>query len=876
MRPVKLALCAFGPYAERTEIDFSAFGEDGLFLIAGDTGAGKTTLFDAISFALYGEASGGKERRESRSFRSDYAGREEKTYVEMTFRHQGRMWRIYRSPEYERLKKNGEGTTTEHAEAVMTDLETGRQTEGISEVKAQVEGMLGLTQDQFTQTMMIAQGDFMKILTAKSKDRKELFQKLFHTGLYARAQEKLQDMDRDCGEERKELDRRIGIASERIVPLAGAEMGPLARECASDPMLAGQLCQLVDSMVEADQGGRSRAEAEARRMTEEAQRLAALAVGARKGNERRDRLDKGRRELEDMARRQSRVDETEAALGRARRAQTLAGDEATLEAARREMDSAGKRLGYARAQTAEAEKKLPEAQTRAKAAEGREAEADGLLTQAAGLEEGARAAQGLWADRERLKIQRKAAMEAMEASRRADDEYRAAKEGYYASQAGILAAELRDGEPCPVCGSVRHPAPARLSGGSVSREDLEKADRLHRKAEKAFADASSQAAAAVEAVKKGEERMKGLGLTGDETAEALMRRARETRAAAEAIRGEARESREALIRVEKAIGKGRAEAESEEKRLREAGERVRVLESAFGEKMIKSGFEGLREYELAKKSPAEMERMDREVRNFGEKKKSLTDMVDELAGRTKGIQRQDTQKIDEARAQAEAARDGAAKREKEISRRLDTFIQARAEIRDALARKEKRQGYWAVVRELYDCCAGKNTVSKRAKVTFETYVQQYYFRQVVAAANLRLRALTDDMFRLRCKPEARDLRSQSGLDLDVLDRGTGQWRDVRTLSGGESFLASLALALGLSDVVQGGTGSVRMEAMFIDEGFGTLDENSLKNALDVLGGLADGKRLIGIISHVGELAERIDRRILVTKTLTGSKVKVEA
>ena len=196
------------------------------------------------------------------------------------------------------------------------------------------------------------------------------------------------------------------------------------------------------------------------------------------------------------------------------------------------------------------------------------------------------------------------------------------------------------------------------------------------------------------------------------------------------------------------------------------------------------------------------------------------------------------------------------------------------EIRDARKQQRRREAHWAVVRDLYNCCSGQTGGNRRAKLTSEAYVQQYYFKQVVAAANRRLTVLTDGLFTLRCKEEARDRVRQSGLDLDVLDRGTGQWRDVSTLSGGESFLASLALALGLSDVVQAQSGAIRMDAMFIDEGFGTLDDNALRNSLQVLADLADGKRLIGIISHVHDLEERIEKQIVVSKTLKGSKIEI--
>ena len=207
-------------------------------------------------------------------------------------------------------------------------------------------------------------------------------------------------------------------------------------------------------------------------------------------------------------------------------------------------------------------------------------------------------------------------------------------------------------------------------------------------------------------------------------------------------------------------------------------------------------------------------------------------------------------------------------------KKLALHERALDEIAEARRLQKRREGHWAVVRDLYNCCAGIAGGNPRAKLTFEAYVQQFYFKQVVAAANKRLTVLTDGLFTLRCKETARDRVRQSGLDLDVLDRSTGQWRDVTTLSGGESFLASLALALGLSDVVQARSGAIRMDAMFIDEGFGTLDDNALRNSLQVLSELADGRRMVGIISHVRELEERIEKQIVVSKTPRGSVLKV--
>ena len=225
-------------------------------------------------------------------------------------------------------------------------------------------------------------------------------------------------------------------------------------------------------------------------------------------------------------------------------------------------------------------------------------------------------------------------------------------------------------------------------------------------------------------------------------------------------------------------------------------------------------------------------------------------------------------------SEAQGKKAAAEKAEAALAGKRTIHEDALKEIREARRLQKRREEYWAVIRDLYNCCAGITGGAYRGKLTFEAYVQQYYFKQVVAAANQRLTVLTEGQFTLRCREEARDRVRQSGLDLDVLDRGTGQWRDVSTLSGGESFLASLALALGLSDVVQAQSGAVRMDAMFIDEGFGTLDDNALRNSLQVLSDLAGGSRLIGIISHVRELEERVEKQLIVSKTLKGSRVEL--
>ena len=310
-----------------------------------------------------------------------------------------------------------------------------------------------------------------------------------------------------------------------------------------------------------------------------------------------------------------------------------------------------------------------------------------------------------------------------------------------------------------------------------------------------------------------------------------------------------------------------------EEAKKKAEEEAAKLEKDFADGLAQQGFETEAEYRAACLPAEETENLDKTIRRHEEAKKSLADRISEREEQLKDRSRADIDALQEQQKELAEQRRQAQERSQSCDRRLSLHQEAGKGIRQAVEEKQKHAEKWAVLDDLYRALSGQ--LSQKVKITFETYVQQYYFKQVIAAANKRLTQMTDGMFVLRLKEEARDRRSQSGLDLDVLDRATGQWRDVTTLSGGESFLASLSLALGLSDVVQSESGGIRLETMFIDEGFGTLDENALRSALDLLSSLADGKRMIGVISHVPELRERIDKKIVVHKKLTGSQIELE-
>lgn len=878
MKPIQLVLSAFGPYVERTVIDFSALGEEGLFLIAGDTGAGKTTIFDAISFALYGEASGGKEKRKSKSFHSDYVSDQTETYVELTFRHRGETWWIRRNLEYQRpakKKKDGmETTTRQAADAQMRNEDTGEEILRMDDVNRRVRELLGLTQDQFTQTVMIAQGDFLKILTASSDDRKKLFRDLFHTNLYVDLQSRLQEKNRACADEQKALEQVILSAEGKIDPEAEfAEREILLSYC-GQIQHTDALCALLARLIEQEKAAQEQARAQKKEAADQIGALiAAVTEGERVNRDFADWESKKAR-LAALTAGQGEIDAQRTALAAARRAQQLETDEALMRRTRRDMDAQRAALSEAQAALEQAEKALPEAETRMKEAESRGGEVHALLAQAKQMED----CLPVLGEVERLKAaldtQKRELQKLTEASSRAQAAYTAAQNSYYLSQAGLLARELKAGQPCPVCGSTAHPCPAQITPETVTRQALEQAAQRRETAEKAQSDAATRLAANQAALDEREDRLRALKIGADETRQRLAARIDAAHQAAADRQREIDEARSAYQALDKRKTAAQSAVDAAQKQLAAFEKDLRAQTEAFEQKRAAHGFEDEASYRLAKRTNADIERLDREIRNYDEQKRTLAAQTHELEDKLSGRQRTDLAALQNRRAAALDRQAKAENAEKAMVRKLTLHESAEREIRQANAAIQKKRGKWQIIQELYTCCAGIAAGNPRAKLTFEAYVQQYYFRFVVAAANKRLTRLTDGMFTLRVMREAANRVSQSGLDLEVLDRSTGQARDVSTLSGGESFLASLALALGLSDAVQSQSGQIRMDAMFIDEGFGSLDENALRSSIDVLLELADGKRLIGIISHVQELEERIDKQIVVTKTPNGSTVRM--
>jgi exonuclease SbcC len=460
-------------------------------------------------------------------------------------------------------------------------------------------------------------------------------------------------------------------------------------------------------------------------------------------------------------------------------------------------------------------------------------------------------------------------------SQQADEAYAQIKDVFYRSQSGLLAADLIEGHPCPVCGSTTHPCPAPLPEHAVTREALERAEADKANAEKLLHEAGVATDRLRETLKGTLIQLDQLGMDPAGSYEAVEKEALdlERRAAdLEKAHDDARKTQEDLrVLHEKAV----SQKQGAEDRLKAAEIKQKELADTLFAGLAAQGFADLSAYRAAKMPTAAVEAFEKSIKEHDESKHFLNSRLGDLADVLQGKTPTDTAPAEEKLADAGAALEVAIQKENDARNSLKNNQSAAADLQKAKLEKDKNAGRWAVVADVYKTVSGRQT--QREKFSFETYVGQFYFKQVITAANQRLNVLTDGMFTLRCKQEAKDKRSQAGLDLDVLDRATGLWRDASTLSGGESFMASLALALGMSDVVQSRSGQIRLDSMFIDEGFGTLDENALHQAVELLSRLADdGKRLVGVISHTPQLRERIDKKIVIQKHLNGSSLTIEA
>ena len=930
MRPERLIMCAFGPYAKRTEVPFEKLGDQGIYLITGDTGAGKTTVFDAIVFALYGEASGSSRRPEM--MRSDFAMAEEKTYVELEFSCRGKRYHIRRNPEYLRPKARGSGMTKESADALLT-YPDGRAVTGSRGVTKAVEELLGIDRDQFVQIAMIAQGDFLRLLLAGTEERGRIFRRIFDTGRYLSFQEELKSRKNEARKEYEEASRRAGQYTEGVVFEEGEKelrirekMEALDQDLIVYHLEEYQklLEELILAQQEAEEGIQTRLQILEKDLGELRGRQA-LCREAQKAEEeiarRNARIEKLEEErLEWKKRRQ----ETAQGLKRAEKLHREAAElsarlEDYREAKRQEEEE--KRLGK------EAQEKRLEGKRFLERAAKRQQEEERLqgrlqeLGDPAGRREALAEKAGQEDELEKrlealkeslaLEREREKGIEKREGDYRKirerhavlSEAYARMEEAFFDGQAGILAARLEEGKPCPVCGSLHHPAPAKAEGKIPTEDQLKKlkeekeqtVQALDRQAQE-LAGLRGQSRQALAQLKSQWEELEASSVQ-EETEEWLLEFARrleekrrllvKARREREDRMREAEAFEEEKKRLEEQIPRCRKEAaewkEQADRCLRDAAALEAKQESAkeaAGRLRAFLAFSSLSEAEehlkKTEKEAGTLEQADAEARQELERCEKNLEGEKQAA---EALRRQlltgeplDGKTVEEELSRKEEAKNAL----QEENKRYGAALQTNRSIREKLARSDqamrKAGQAFAGIARLSDTANGE--LKGKAKLAFEQYIQASFFNRIIREANKRFSAMTGGRYLLKRREEAENLRSQTGLELDVFDHYTGKLRSVSSLSGGESFKASLSMALGLSDVVQQHAGGVQLDAIFVDEGFGSLDRESLNQAMGILNGLAGERRMVGIISHVEELKERIGKKIVVYREMEGSRLEV--
>ena len=912
MRPNKLIMSAFGPYAGKVELNLNELGQNGLYLITGDTGAGKTTIFDAITYALFGKASG--ENRETSMFRSKYADAETPTEVELYFTCKGKEYYIKRNPEYDRPKTKGDGLTTEKANAELK-MPDGRIVTKVKEVDSAVVEILGVDRSQFTQIAMIAQGDFLKLLLAPTEDRKKIFQKLFKTQNYYVLQEKLKSESGKLSREYDAIKKSIEQYINGIMCDEDDVLSIQVKKAKSNELSVSEIVLLAEELIKNDEIAEGELDAKIKHFDKELEEITKLLTKAQTLKSAKTSLETAQTELADAKNKKTEL------LQKLKNAEEHKSDIADAVnkiaaidaefAGYDELDNNKKQLSdlYASikedessykvkyAELEELDKKITELETEAKTLETAGVEKANVQGQIKDVTGKKTAFEGLEKEIKELRVLEKQLadaqnmyMEKSHAARNKKTIYDALNKAYLDEQAGILADGLEQGHPCPVCGAVDHPQLAKKSVDAPSKHELETAKNNAEEAQKEESRASQRAGElnGIVTEKKAATDKLSKELAGDgdfgvelqkitaqlsELQEKLEKLEKDEERKSEiekllpAIREKLEAVKEYIVKLEENMAKNKAVSEALNKRTEELGKKL-MFENKSGAMAEKTKLEILKNTMEAA--------IEKEKVNFENNEKNIAAIKSRVEENQKILASSEDIDVFELQCKQtdlKSEKEGVLTQQKAVHSRRVANVISLENIRQKSAEINVVEENWKWVKSLSNTANGN--ISGKEKIMLETYIQMTYFDRIINRANSRLLVMSDGQYELVRRKEAENNRSQSGLELDVKDHYNGTQRSVKTLSGGESFKASLSLALGLSDEIQSSAGGIRLDTMFVDEGFGSLDEESLSHAIKALSSLADGNRLVGIISHVNELKERIEKQIVVKKEKTGgSRISV--
>ncbi|MFF4054267.1 AAA family ATPase [Streptomyces sp. NPDC001668] len=992
MRLHRLDITAFGPFGGSQKVDFDELSAAGLFLLHGPTGAGKTSVLDAVCYALYGSVPGARQSGQGTALRSDHAAAGTRTEIRLELTVAGRRLEVTRQPPWERPKKRGSGTTLDKAQSWLReydavagawkDLSRSHQ-----EIGEEITQLLGMSREQFCQVVLLPQGDFARFLRADAEARGKLLGRLFDTHRFAEVEKRLAERRRAAEAQVREADAALLADAHRMQQAAGDAMelpelapgepglaeavlsaGAVARSTAREQLTIAH-CAL--GAAESAQAAAERALADVRevdrlqrRFAQARERAALLeerADGYRQAQARMERARKAEavapalelREAAEAEHRRAAAAETRA---RGLLPETFAGAGAAglATAARRAAEELGG-LDSAR----RAEQRLGELVRERAELDGEERSDEKVLQEAetwlagweearAGLQHGVESAQEAATRAEQLAVQREPARKRLAAARQRDQfardtddaqqqvveatdraqEARAkwleVKEQRLNGIAAELAAQLTDGEPCAVCGATEHPAPARKDAGHVDRETEERALTASQHADEQRAEAERrlafvQRALAAAQGEAGDTSTEELAVQADDlegeyaqvrtlasalhTATEQLRQAereREQRLAAQreaavrtasrAARRDALDRERTTLEAELAEARGAADTvaaradqlERQAALLTDAADAARVAEDTaqrlkdadarLADAAFRAGFDTPQAAAAALLDAAAHRDLQHRLDAWQTEEAAVRAVLAE-ADTAEAAQQPPADVLAAERAAADAGR-----RVREAASARDAAARRCAELDRLSARSVAGLGRLAPLREEYDrvarlssLAAGTSADNER-KMRLESYVLAARLEQVAAAATARLQRMSSGRYTL-VHSDDRTGRGRSGLGLHVVDAWTGRERDTATLSGGETFFASLALALGLADVVTDEAGGVRLDTLFIDEGFGSLDDQTLDEVLDVLDSLRERDRSVGIVSHVADLRRRIHAQLEVVKGRSGSVLK---
>lgn len=917
MRPLKITMSAFGPYAGEVTLDMQKLGKSGIYLITGDTGAGKTTVFDAISYALYGEASG--NYRENTTLRSKYASADTPTFVELEFEYNNEIYKINRNPEYPRPNKRGDGFTKQsaNAELVMPD---GSVITKIKEVSAKVEEIIGINKNQFSQIAMIAQGDFRKLLNCETNERSKIFRKIFKTEPYHNIEIKLSSLFNELRRNREK--EKSGI-EQYINQLKCNENDTLSLElerAKSGDVLIEDVIKLAGEIINKDTLEYTKTQKNIESINEEIEKInsniklyenqeatkKAYAKASAKLEELKTKRNECEKAYKSAEAQRERLDDLTRKINlinsKMPKYDELKSLENSIKERTQSFEKSNNSLKLKQQEITLLEKEIDEKSKALEEVKGADLLVQKLTVQKEEINKKAEALKELKTEIDRCKTEQKNLKNAQSFAKSALDEYGALENEYnqiyiafFNEQAGIIADELKDGEPCPVCGSTSHPNLARKSENAPSQADVESAQNLVKKAQEK-ADKARDTASALKSrvdeisanVKSAAKKLFGtddnvfddynnninaLKKEYDDTL-ALLKTANEKLNLYQKLDKEIPKIQEKQKSLSDEISKLNTQKASDEAFISENTKRVTSIKSELD-------FESA---DLAKDKLKEYTNLSNDIKNAIEKSKNAFDDIKSKYDTQKGTKASlenalkefkeiDLASLNEKSLKLNEYKKDIDKTAKSLYSRIESnklLIDNISEKRDILKEYDDKYVWLKALSE-----TANGDISGKEKITLETFVQMTYFDSIIRKANIRLLTMSDGQYELVRRSDAETLKKNEGLALDVIDHFNGSSRSVSTLSGGESFMASLCLALGLSDEIQSSNGGIKLDTMFVDEGFGSLDGEALDRALSALTSLSQGNRLVGIISHVDALRDRIDNKIVITKDRTiGSNAQI--